>query len=60
MHAFRWELILEGSDDGASWHAYGWRYKPWSATVAPRAGDVRLTARAPGLGAAHIDLRVVS
>lgn len=35
MHAFRWELVLEGSEDGASWHEYGWRYKPWSPTVAP-------------------------
>ena len=34
--------------------------RPGSATAAPRAGDVRLTARAPGLGTARIDLRVVS
>lgn len=35
MHAFRWELVLEGSDDGVTWEAYGWRYKPWRADVPP-------------------------
>jgi hypothetical protein len=35
MHAFRWELRLEGSHDGITWHEYGWRYKPWRATVTP-------------------------
>ena len=36
MHTFRWELHLEGSDDGATWLPYGWRYKPWSALCQPR------------------------
>ena len=35
MHAFRWELVLEGSDDGERWLPYGFRYKPWSATIVP-------------------------
>ena len=35
MHAFRWELVLEGSDDGVSWAEYGWRYKPWRAERRP-------------------------
>lgn len=35
MHCFRWELLLEGSDDGTTWHAYGWRYKPCDARKVP-------------------------
>ena len=36
MHSFRWELVLEGSDDGMSWMRYGWRFKPWASDVGPR------------------------
>ena len=36
MHAFRWEVLLEGSEDGEEWKAYAFRYKPWSAHAPPR------------------------
>ena len=35
MHAFRWEIVLEGSADGEHWQPYGFKYKPWTATARP-------------------------
>ena len=56
--------VCSANFDDSRWRAVDLPHdailRPGSATAAPRAGDVRLTARAPGLGAARIELRVVS
>lgn len=36
MTTTRPEIMVEGSDDGRTWKAYGWRYQPQDVARAPR------------------------
>ena len=35
MHDFRWEIIIQGTEDDEEWKTYGFRYKPWNAAIRP-------------------------